>query len=85
MSRRDFNIISKHSLQDSQPNNVIRVMHIYSTEVKTWMDLSTKPHIYCKLEKEEEEEEEEKEEKKKGTKKNHSTKLKAIESCGEFM
>jgi hypothetical protein len=51
MSRRDFNIISKHSLQDSQPNNVIRVMHIYSTEVKTWMDLSTKPHIYCKLEK----------------------------------
>jgi hypothetical protein len=75
MSRRDFNIISKHSLQDSQPNNVIRVMHIYSTEVKTWMDLSTKPHIYCKLQKK----------KKKGTKKNHSTKLKAIESCGEFM
>jgi cytochrome b subunit of formate dehydrogenase len=64
MSRRDFNIISKHSLQDSQPNNVIRVMHIYSTEVKTWMDLSTKPHIYCKLEKKKKKKKKKKERKK---------------------
>lgn len=73
MSRTDFNTISKHLLQDSQPNNVIRVKHIYSKEVKTWMRISvTKPHIYCKLEK-------------KKMEKNHSTKLKPIESCGEFM